>query len=63
MANRKRPKTKAAYIRRLPENDYFHEQLHDAAAALSKAYRRAAKGRSQAVEDKRLYGHLREAAT
>jgi hypothetical protein len=61
---KKKPATKpAAYMRGLAENEYVQNQLGEAAAALTKAYRRAAKGRGQAVEDKKLYSHLREAAT
>ncbi len=56
-------KTTTLYIRRLASNEYVQGQLRNAASALGKAYRRAATGRGQAIEDKKLYDHVREAMT
>ena len=63
MAKKQQAKRPALYFKRAAENEYAQGQLRDAAAALGKAYQRVAKGRGQAVEDKQLYSHLREAAT
>ena len=67
------PKTKTAtlsrnagpYVRRLLEDERVHDQLSDAAAKLRKAYRRADRKKKggKAAEDKKLYAHLRGAAT
>src|SRR5579884_1691495 len=63
MAKKKGDKQRKLYLRRLAGNEYVQNQLGNAAEALSKAYRRVARGGSEAVEDKQLYSHLREAAT
>jgi hypothetical protein len=48
---------------RLVDDDYVHEQLGDAATRLRQAKSRGARRRSKAVEDKKLYDQLRNAAT
>jgi hypothetical protein len=63
MSKKKQSKKPALYMRRLAENEYVQAQFQDAAMALSNASRRIAKRRGRAVEDKKLYDHLREAAT
>jgi hypothetical protein len=63
MAKNKPTNKQAVYIRALAENEYVQKQLGNAAMALGKAYRRALRGRGRAVEDKKLYSHLREGAT
>jgi hypothetical protein len=62
MAKKKQARKQVVYIRRLAENDYIQKQLRDAATALGKAYQRATRRGGQAVEDEKLYGHLRTAA-
>jgi ferric-dicitrate binding protein FerR (iron transport regulator) len=56
-------KSAQTYARRLLEDEYVQEQLRKAAGGLRAAYDRARKERAQAAEDKRLYGHVREAVT
>ncbi|HEX6743950.1 MAG TPA: hypothetical protein VF087_07040 [Solirubrobacteraceae bacterium] len=52
----------APYLRRTLEDERVHRHLSDAAAGLSKAYRRAARQPgAKAVEDKKLYDHVRGA--
>ena len=53
------------YVRRLLEDERVHDQLSDAAARLRKAYRRAERKKkgAKAAEDKKLYAHVRGAAT
>ena len=63
MAKSKNAKSALPYVRRLIEDEYVQEQLRNAAGGLRAAYERARKERAQATEDKRLYAHLREAAT
>jgi hypothetical protein len=60
---KKKAKKKAApYVRRTLEDERVHRHLSDAAAGLSKAYRRAARQPgAKAVEDKKLYDHVRGA--
>jgi hypothetical protein len=50
-------------LERLVDDDYVHEQLGDAARRLRQAKSRGVRRRSKAVEDKKLYAQLREAAT
>ena len=61
--NKKKKARKAApYVRRTLEDERVHRHLSDAAAALSKAYRRAARQPgAKAVEDKKLYDYVRGA--
>ena len=61
--DKKKGKKKAApYVRRALEDERVHRHLSDAAAGLSKAYRRAARQPgAKAVEDKKLYDHVRGA--
>jgi hypothetical protein len=63
MAKTDKAKSALPYARRLLEDEYVQEQLLSAAAALRTAYGRARKQRAGAAEDKKLYGHVREAAT
>ena len=63
MAKSNTAKSALPYARRLLEDQYVQEQLRNAAGGLRAAYDRARKQRAQAPEDKRLYGHVREAAT
>jgi hypothetical protein len=60
---KKKAKKKAApYVRRTLEDERVHRHLSDAAAGLSKAYRRAVRQPgAKAVEDKKLYDHVRGA--
>jgi hypothetical protein len=59
---KKKAKKAAPYVRRMLEDERVHRHLSDAAAALSKAYRRAARQPgAKAVEDKKLYDHVRGA--
>ena len=61
--NKKKKARKAApYVRRTLEDERVHRHLSGAAAALSKAYRRAARQPgAKAVEDKKLYDYVRGA--
>ena len=63
MAKSKTAKSALPYVRRLIEDEYVQEQLRDAAGGLRAAFDRARRERARATEDKRLYGHVREAAT
>jgi hypothetical protein len=59
---KKKAKKAAPYVRRTLEDERVHRHLSDAAAGLSKAYRRAARQPgAKAVEDKQLYDHVRGA--
>jgi uncharacterized membrane protein YccC len=60
---KKKNASKAApYLRRTLEDERVHRHLSDAAAALSQAYRRAARQPgAKAVEDKKLYDQVRGA--
>jgi hypothetical protein len=59
---KKKANKAAPYIRRTLEDERVHRHLSDAAAGLSKAYRRAARQPgAKAVEDKKLYDHVRGA--
>jgi hypothetical protein len=50
-------------VERLADDDYLHAQLGDGAKRMGAAYRRARTLRRQeAVQDKKLYEHVREAA-
>ena len=61
--NKKKTRTVAPYVRRTLEDERVHRHLSDAAAGLSKAYRRAARQPgAKAVEVWKLYDHLRGAA-
>jgi hypothetical protein len=61
---KKKAKKAAPYVRRTLEDERVHRHLSNAAAGLSKAYRRAARQPgANAVEDKKLYEHLRGAAS
>jgi chemotaxis response regulator CheB len=53
------------YVRRLLEDEHVHEQLSEAATRLRKAYERADRKKkgAKAAEDKKLYAHLRGAAS
>ena len=56
---KKKAKRAAPYVRRTLEDERVHRHLSDAAAALRKAYSRAARQPgAKAVEDKKLYGHV-----
>jgi hypothetical protein len=63
MLKRKRRTSAITYARRLTEDDYVQGQLRQAASGLGQAYERVSRRRGKAAEDKKLYGHLREAAT
>ena len=63
MAKTRQGKSKLAYAQRLLEDESLQEPLREAAVALRSAYRRAAKKRADAADDKKLYGNLRRAAT
>jgi len=61
--DKKKARKAAPYVRRTLEDERVHRHLSDAAAGLSKAYRRAARQPgAKAVEDRKLYDHLRGAA-
>jgi hypothetical protein len=63
-SKKKKGKKAAPYVRRTLEDERVHRHLSNAAAGLSKAYRRAARQPgAKAVEDKKLYEHLRGAAS
>jgi hypothetical protein len=59
---KKKAKKAAPYVRRTLEDERVHQHLSDAVAGLSKAYRRAVRQPgAKAVEDKKLYDHVRGA--
>ena len=61
--DKKKARKAAPYVRRTLEDERVHRHLSNAAAGLSKAYRRAARQPgAKAVEDTQLYDHLRGAA-
>jgi hypothetical protein len=60
---KKQAKAAMPYIQRLAEDRYVQEQLRTAAAGLRGAYTRARRGGTEATQDKKLYGNLRQAAT
>jgi hypothetical protein len=63
MADTKRMKKKAApMVRRTVQDERVHRHVADAAGGLRKAYRRASRKGGDAVEDRKLYGHVRQAA-
>ena len=63
-SKKKKAKKAAPYVRRTLQDERVHRHVSDAAEGLRKAYRRAARQPgAKAVEDKKLYGHVRAAAT
>lgn len=59
---KKKAKKAAPYVRRTLEDKRVHRHLSDAAAGLSKAYRRAARQPgAKAIGDKQLYDYVRGA--
>jgi ferric-dicitrate binding protein FerR (iron transport regulator) len=60
----KRAQAKSAlpYLQRLLEDQAVHDQLRNAAGGVREAYSRARARGDKAVDDKRLYGNLRQAA-
>jgi ferric-dicitrate binding protein FerR (iron transport regulator) len=63
MAKTGKAKGTLPYVRRLLEDEYVQDQLREATIGLRNAYGRAAQKRTQAPDDKKLYGSLRRAAT
>jgi hypothetical protein len=62
-SKKKKAKKAAPYVRRTLQDERVHRHLSDAAEGLRKAYSRAARQPgAKAVEDKKLYGHVRAAA-
>jgi hypothetical protein len=62
-SKKKQAKKAAPYVRRTLQDERVHRHLSDAAEGLRKAYSRAARQPgAKAVEDKKLYGHVRAAA-
>jgi hypothetical protein len=59
----KQAKSAIPYVQRLAEDDYIQGQLRNAAGRLRDASARARRKRGRAVEDKKLYANLSEAAT
>jgi hypothetical protein len=62
MASKKPSKPAIHYVQRLFEDEYVQGQLRDAAGGIRSAYDRISKKPARAAEDKRLYGHVRQAA-
>jgi hypothetical protein len=63
MAKSKQAKGAMPYVRRLAEDEYVQRHLRNATTRLGDAYGRVSRKRGRAVEDKKLYDQLREAAT
>src|SRR5947209_10963590 len=63
MAQTNKAKRTLPYVQRLLEDEYVQDQLREAAIGLRKTYGRAARKRTQAPDDKKLYESLRRAAT
>jgi hypothetical protein len=63
MPNTKQAKSALPYLQQVIEDEFVQEQLATAVSGARAAYVRVRKQRSQAVEDKRLYRNLRQAAT
>ena len=59
----KKAKSAVPYVQRIAQDDYLQGQLRNASARLRDAYTRTRRQRGRAVEDKKLYANLREAAT
>jgi hypothetical protein len=60
----KKARKAAPYLRRTLNDERVHNHLANAAGALHKAYDRASRrGGAEALEDKKLYDHVRGAAT
>ena len=61
-SKKKKAKKAAPYVRRTLQDERVHRHLSDAAEGLRKAYSRAARQPgAKAVEDKKLYAHVRGA--
>lgn len=60
---KKQAESAAPYVRRLLEDRYIQEQLRSAIAGMRGAYGRVRRRGTHAAEDKKLYGHLRQAAS
>jgi hypothetical protein len=61
-SKKKKAKKAAPYVRRTLQDERVHKHLSDAAEGLRKAYSRAARQPgAKAVEDKKLYAHVRGA--
>jgi hypothetical protein len=63
MAKTEKAKAALPYVQRVLEDEYVQEQVREAVIGLRNVYGRAARKRSQAADDKKLYGSLRRAAT
>ncbi len=63
MARKQPPKSAAAYVRRLFEDEYVQDQLREAAGGIRSAYDRISKKPERAAEDKKVYSSVRRAAT
>ncbi|MBV9467499.1 MAG: hypothetical protein JO169_15415 [Solirubrobacterales bacterium] len=63
MAKTGQAKSALPYIQRLLEDEFVQEQLRSAVNGARAAYARARRQRGEAVDDKRLYGNLRQAAS
>lgn len=62
LKNKSKKQTAAPYVRRTLQDKRVHNHVADAAASVHKAYRRASRrGGAEALEDKKLYDHLRGA--
>jgi hypothetical protein len=58
----KQAKAAIPYARRVAEDKYVQEQLHNAVTRLGDAYARISRQKADAAEDKKLYASLRGAA-
>jgi L-lactate utilization protein LutB len=63
MAKTEKAQSTFGYLERLLEDEYVQDQLRSAIAGLRDTYRRAARQRAEATEDRQLYKNLRRAAT
>ena len=59
----KQAEAAAPYVRRLLEDRYVQQQLQNAASGLRGAYGRVRNRGTDATEDKKFYGNLRQAAS
>jgi hypothetical protein len=63
MTKRKRARTAIPYVQRLIGDEQVRRQIHIAGTRLHEVYRRAARDRGKAAEDRKVYDRLREAVT
>lgn len=62
MQIRRQPPPRSNYLQRIIEQEYVHDQAQNAAKRLQEAYARISREGAGAVEDRKVYEKVREAA-